>query len=176
MVRGDLLMGRRTILKATGVTMTGTAVAGCSSGAQTGNGDGNSGGTPTENDDADGGSDGGSGSESFGGWMDDVKNYDSVADATEQSEVTVQVGTEGNGGNFAFDPAAIRISTGTTVVWEWTGEGGSHNVKADDGSFESELTDEAGHTFEHAFDSEGTYKYICVPHEAMGMKGIIVIE
>jgi halocyanin-like protein len=175
MVRDELLVGRRTVLRATGATMAGTAIAGCSSGAQAGNGDGSGGETPTENDD-DGGSDGGSGSESFGGWMADVGNYDGVVNATEQGDVTVRVGTEGNGGYFAFDPAAVRIPTGTTVVWEWTGEGGSHNVEADDGSFESELTDEAGHTFEHAFDGEGTYRYSCVPHEAMGMKGVVVVE
>jgi plastocyanin len=52
------------------------------------------------------------------------RSYDgSVADMTEQSEVTVETGAEGNGGNFAFEPAAIRIDTGTTVVWKWTGQG-----------------------------------------------------
>lgn len=38
-----------------------------------------------------------------------------------------------------------------------------------------EPTDEAGHTFEHTFDSPGVYKYYCTPYEAMGMKGAIFV-
>jgi len=60
--------------------------------------------------------------------------------------VTVEVGTEANGGNFGFGPAAVRVDPGTTVTWEWVA--GSHNVEAEDGSFESELTDETGFTFD----------------------------
>ncbi|MFW5949042.1 MAG: plastocyanin/azurin family copper-binding protein [Halolamina sp.] len=44
------------------------------------------------------------------------------------------------------------------------------------GSFASELTDEAGHTFSHTVDGAGTTKYSCTPHEVMGMKGEVVVE
>jgi halocyanin-like protein len=111
----------------------------------------------------------------FGGWFDDVSNYDGVVDRRGEDEVTVMVAAEGNGGNFAFGPAAVRIDPGTTVVWEWTGEGGSHSVTAEDGAFESELTDEAGHTFEHTFEEAAVYRYLCRPHEALGMKGAVVV-
>ena len=114
---------------------------------------------------------------SFGGWMGDVDNYDgSVTDATGQDEVTVEVGTQGNGGAFAFGPPAVRVDPGTTVVFEWTGEGGQHNVVAEEGAdFESELTSEGGFTFEQTFDSEGVVKYYCNPHRALGMKGVVVV-
>jgi len=113
---------------------------------------------------------------SFGGWMSDVGNYSEVADATGQDEVTVSVGAEGNGGAFAFDPPAVQVDPGTTVVWEWTGEGGQHNVVAEEGGdFESELTAEAGFTFEQTFDSEGVVKYYCQPHRGLGMKGVVVV-
>jgi nitrite reductase (NO-forming) len=113
---------------------------------------------------------------SFDGWMADVDNYDGVVDATGTDRVTVSVGAPGNGGAFGFDPAAVEISTGTTVVWEWTGEGGMHDVSHDGGTFASELTDEAGHTFEHPFDDTGTFKYACTPHEPLGMKGVVVVS
>ncbi|MCD2201091.1 halocyanin domain-containing protein [Halobacterium sp. KA-6] len=87
----------------------------------------------------------------------------------------VAVGAGGNGGQFAFDPPAIEVSTGTTVVWEWTGEGGYHNVAHTGDAFESDLTQESGYTFEHTFDTEGQYKYVCTPHETLGMKGIVVV-
>ena len=67
------------------------------------------------------------------------------------------------------------MDNGATVVWEWSGEGGSHNVVADDGSFESELTGEAGFTFEQTFEEDGIYNYFCEPHEAAGMLGSVVV-
>jgi halocyanin-like protein len=108
--------------------------------------------------------------------MSDVGNYEGVVDATGQSEVTVTVGASGNGGNFAFGPAAVQVDPGTTVTWEWNGEGGQHNVVAEEGGdFESELTAEAGITFEQTFESEGVVKYYCTPHRALGMKGVVVV-
>ncbi|NEU58176.1 halocyanin domain-containing protein [Halorussus sp. MSC15.2] len=112
---------------------------------------------------------------SFDGWFENVSNYDGVVDETGKSEVTVEVGAKGNDGSFAFGPAAVRVDPGTKVVWKWTGNGGSHNVVAEDGSFESKMTDKQGHTFSQTFDSKGVVKYACVPHKAMGMKGAVVV-
>nr|WP_321112662.1 halocyanin domain-containing protein [Halorussus salinisoli] len=108
-------------------------------------------------------------------WFDGVSNYDGVVDETGQPEVTIEVGAKGNNGAFAFGPAAVRVDPGTTVVWEWTGEGGSHNVAAEDGSFESEMVGEQGHTFEQTFEENGVVKYACTPHKPMGMKGALVV-
>jgi halocyanin-like protein len=113
---------------------------------------------------------------SFGGWMSDVGNYSEVVDETGSDEVTITVGAQGNGGNFAFGPAAVQVDPGTKIVWEWNGEGGQHNVVAEEGGdFESELTAEAGFTFEQTFDSEGVIKYYCQPHRALGMKAVVVV-
>ncbi|MFD1600040.1 halocyanin domain-containing protein [Halobellus rarus] len=108
-------------------------------------------------------------------WLEGVSNYDGVVDRTGSDAVTVEVGVEANQGAFGFGPAAIRISPGTTVTWEWTGKGSSHNVVDTEGDFESDLVESAGHTFERTFESEGTYTYSCVPHETLGMKGAIVV-
>ena len=113
---------------------------------------------------------------SFDGWMSDVGNYSEVVDKTGQSEVAITVGAQGNGGNFAFGPAAVQVDPGTKIIWEWNGEGGQHNVVAEEGGeFESELVAEAGFTFEQTFDSEGVIKYFCQPHRALGMKGVVVV-
>jgi halocyanin-like protein len=108
-------------------------------------------------------------------WLGDVGNFDGVADRTGQDEVTVEVGVQGNGGAFGFGPAAVRVDPGTTVIWEWTGEGTPHNVVAEGGSFESELISEAGATFEQTFESEGVTRYACTPHKPMGMKGAVIV-
>jgi len=126
---------------------------------------------------ADGSNSGGDGAGDLDGWFGDVDNYDgTVVDTTGRGEVAVTVGAEGNGGAFAFDPPAVRVAVGTTVVWEWTGDGGQHNVVDEDGGFESDLTAEEGHTFERTFEEPGTYRYACTPHRGVGMKGAIVVE
>jgi halocyanin-like protein len=109
------------------------------------------------------------------GFFSNTGNAGEVTDKTGQDEVTVEVGTDGNGSAFGFGPAVVRVDPGTNVVWEWTGKGGQHNVVADDGSFESEYYSSSGDTFEHAFESAGVTKYYCAPHEMMGMKGAVVV-
>jgi len=156
---------RRDVLRATGTAALAVGLAGC----------GGSGG-----DGGDGG-DGGSGPEyldeepDYGDWFEDVSNYDGrTLDLTGESEVTVEVGAGEQG--LLFDPPAVAVDSGTTVVWEWTGQGGQHNVADDDGDFESEITGEEGFTFEHEFGSEGVHLYVCSPHRSVGMKGAVTVQ
>jgi len=110
----------------------------------------------------------------FGGWLDGVDG--GFLDARGESEVTVLVGTDGNSGSFAFDPAGLWIDPGTTVTWEWTGNGGGHNVNAQSGgSFLSDTVAEAGYTFSHTFEEGGIATYQCDPHASLGMKGAIAV-
>ncbi|ELZ53346.1 MULTISPECIES: halocyanin domain-containing protein [Halorubrum] len=97
---------------------------------------------------------------------------DDPVDRTGESTVEVAVGADGG---FSYAPAHVRIDAGTTVRWEWTGNGGGHNVYAVDGSFESALVAEEGHTYERAFDASGTYEYVCTPHQTRGMRGSVEV-
>lgn len=166
---------RRTFTKgiATASLLGTVSLAGCSGGGGgTGGGSGGEGG-----DGSDGGDDSGGGSKpSFDGWLSEVSNYDGVEDRTDTDTTTVKVGTQANGGAYGYGPAALKVSKGTTVKFEWTGQGAQHNVVDQDGAFESDLYQKAGVHFEHTFSSTGTYKYFCQPHEALGMKGVIVVE
>ncbi len=109
-------------------------------------------------------------------YLSDTSNYDSFHDLTGRSAVTVEVGVEGNGDFWAFGPAAVRINTGTTVTWDWTGQGGAHSVVDEDDEFESDLKSESGETFDFTFDGTGVTRYYCGPHKSAGMKGAIVVE
>jgi halocyanin-like protein len=174
-------LDRRTFVRGVGAVTVAGAIAGCSGGG----GDNGGGGG---DDDGNGGSDdtttegnGGGGGSVPSAVSDYLSNDDSfggsVVDETGSDSVTVAVGAEGNGGGFAFDPSAIRVSSGTTITWEWTGEGGQHNVVAEEGGdFESDLTAEEGFTFEHTFESTGTVLYYCSPHKSLGMKGAVIVE
>jgi plastocyanin len=98
----------------------------------------------------------------------------------------------------AFEPAELTVSVGDTVAWEWAA-GEAHNVVAyqdgipDDatywasGGFESEEAArtgwengegavQSGQAYVHTFETAGEHAYFCVPHEAAGMEGTIVVE
>ncbi|WP_135303764.1 halocyanin domain-containing protein [Haloarcula amylovorans] len=112
-------------------------------------------------------------------YLSDTENFDgNLTVKTSSDAVTVQVGVEGNNGTNAYDPPAIKITTGTAVTWEWTDNGGTHNVVSEgDGPLDSgSAVAEAGTTYEHTFEDSGTYLYYCVPHKSLGMKGAVVVE
>ena len=146
---------RRGLLRTAGLAAAGglSALAGCTSDAQT--------------DDS---------TERFDGYLANVDNTETVRDRTDAASVSVTVGAQGNGGNLADAPAAVRAAAGTAVTWEWTGEGGRHNVVHEGDAFESALVTDAGHTFTHTFETAETFKYYCTPHKGLGMKGVVVVE
>ncbi len=115
-------------------------------------------------------------------WLEPVDNFggpDEIKNFSGQNDVVVKVGV-GNGpnGNVGFGPPAIKVDPGTTITWEWTGEGGEHSVTegwvneiSNSGSvpddnpitgyapigspeFESKLTAEPGFTFSWTYDSD----------------------
>ena len=121
----------------------------------------------------------------FEGWFTDeapggaTDNYDGeVVDRTGEDEITVTVGADGNGGTFAFEPAAVRISPGTTVTFEWVSA--THNVlvesQPEDAGWEGhEPIENTGFSFSATLDTRGVYKYYCEPHLSVGMKAAIVV-
>ena len=124
-----------------------------------------------------GGEGGGGGPPDYGSWFNGVSNFDETVDETGNSEVTVEVGVNNGGQAYGFGPAAVHVDNGTTVQFEWTGEGGTHNVVSDgDGPLDSgSAVDAEGVQYEHTFEEDGIYKYYCVPHKSLGMKGAIVV-
>ncbi|MFT4922319.1 MAG: plastocyanin [Haloarculaceae archaeon] len=145
-------MERRSFLRGTGAVVTGatTMLAGCT---------------------GDGGDGGGGGQSS--------------PPATESN--TIQMVTEG--GQYYFDPIGLAVEPGETVTWVI--ENGSHSTTAykegnsvakttriPDGStaWNSETLSETGASFNHTFETEGTYDYFCIPHKSLGMVGRIVVS
>jgi halocyanin-like protein len=112
----------------------------------------------------------------WGGWLDGIDG--GFKDARGQKEVTVKVGAQGNGGAFAFEPAGLWVDTGTTVKWEWTGQGGGHNVVAESGpaSLDSgSAVSSSGVHYEHTFEKGGITTYYCDPHRSLDMKGAVAV-
>ncbi|EMA61964.1 halocyanin domain-containing protein [Halorubrum lipolyticum] len=101
-------------------------------------------------------------------------------DARGESEVTVEVGAGDQG--LAFNPTLLWVDTGTTVTFEWTGNGGAHNVQTveDGGPAALDSGDpigEEGETYEYetSEDDVGITHYHCVPHTTTGMHGGLAV-
>ncbi|MFB6296216.1 MAG: plastocyanin/azurin family copper-binding protein [Halobacteriales archaeon] len=97
-----------------------------------------------------------------------------------------------------FDPDELTIAPGDTVKWVNVGSIG-HSVTAYEesipeggeyfasGGFDSEQAARddwngaqegnvpGGESYTHTFQTEGTYKYFCIPHEGAQMKGTIKV-
>ena len=88
-----------------------------------------------------------------------------------------------------FIPETLTIKAGDTVKWT-NPHNISHTVTFDPSKaataanaalppgvapFDSGSVEEEG-TFSHTFTEKGTYKYVCVYHEAMGMVGTVVVS
>ncbi len=164
-------LSRRRYVVGTGAALTTGLLAGCSGGGDGGDGNGGDGSAGEPADDV---------PSEIDDYLteNEARLYEgTIADYTGEDEVVVDVGAGEVG--FAFDPAAIRISSSTTVVWEWTGEGGAHNVASAEGSesdFESgDAVAEEGTTFEQSFDDTGIQLYYCTPHQSNGMHGAIEV-
>lgn len=111
-------------------------------------------------------------------WLAGTNGYDgTIVDQMDTDLVEITTGAQGNGGHFAFDPHAVKVSAGTTIRWSWSGNGGAHNIvfEETDTSRETIYT-EAGIHFEETFTETGVYKYSCAPHHDLGERGAIVVE
>jgi len=73
--------------------------------------------------------------------------------------------------NFAFTPATITISAGTSVKWV-NHDDIPHNVVADDKSFKSKVLD-TDEQFTYTFSKPGTYTYFCSIHPKMTGKVVV---
>ena len=150
---------RRRYVASIGAAAVGVALAGC--GGDGGGGDGGDG----------GGGDGGSG-----------------GPTVEMTD------------NLVFDPDSITVSVGDTVTWENVGSVG-HSVTAYEdqipdgaayfasGGFDSEQAARdaysvgdpdsgnvpGGESYQHTFETAGTYEYFCIPHES-SMVGTVEVQ
>ncbi len=76
----------------------------------------------------------------------------------------------------SFSDADVTIDAGTTIRWR-NEDNALHTVTPDGHSAWSSVTlDAQGETFEHTFNTPGTYNYYCNPHRSQGMTGVIRVQ
>lgn len=88
-----------------------------------------------------------------------------------------------------FDPGTVTIQSGETVTWRNSSQvahtvtadpdlaGDPSNVQLPEGAQTFDSGNIApGDSYSRTFDVPGTYEYICIPHEAQGMTGTLVVK
>ena len=86
-----------------------------------------------------------------------------VAAAASPTTVTID--------NFAFAPATLTVTAGTTVTWK-NEDDSPHRIGDKNGTFKSAALD-TDDTFSHTFAKPGEYPYICTIHPYMVGKIIV---
>ncbi|MGH8272634.1 MAG: cupredoxin domain-containing protein [Gammaproteobacteria bacterium] len=109
-----------------------------------------------------------------------------TAPTTTAATTTATVGMTNT---LKFTPQTITVHVGDTVVWK-NGSDLTHTVtdvpklasKAGDAtlpkgakSFNSGYIN-PGKSYSHTFTVPGTYHYFCIPHEALGMTGVVIVK
>lgn len=89
----------------------------------------------------------------------------------------------GPGGDPSFEPDTVTVPPGTTIAWTW--ESNNHNIVVESQPEETgwegtsgppSKTYDTGHTYQHAFETVGTYEYFCEPHKQLGMVGTVEVK
>ena len=79
--------------------------------------------------------------------------------------------------NLQFSPSEVTITEGQSVRFFWSGELLEHNAVSTDGIFDSG-SPSRNVDFRFVFDygTNGTYDFVCEPHELVGMIGTVTVE
>lgn len=117
------------------------------------------------------------------GHSDEEHGHGSIGDPTGTADVAVNTTEDGEA---HFNPHVTRVEERGTVTWVL--ESGSHTATAyhpgndeprlvpeETDAWDSGLLADEGETFEHTFGAPGVYHYYCVPHEAGGMIGSVIV-
>jgi plastocyanin len=80
-----------------------------------------------------------------------------------------------NAVDYAFQPPELQVAPGDTVTWNFVN--GGHTATSTRGQAErwDSGSAAAGQRYPHTFETPGRYQYICVPHEAFDMKGVVTV-
>ena len=79
--------------------------------------------------------------------------------------------------NLRFSPSEISIMEGDTVRFFWQGQLLAHNAVERNGVFDSGEPERAvDYSFKFEIGMNGTYEFVCEPHESANMIGEIIVN
>ena len=99
---------------------------------------------------------------------------DLMANEQESNEPTI-ISVDST--NLRFSPSSVTITEGDTVRFFWSGQALPHNAVERNGVFDSgEPARAVDYSFTFERGMNGTYEFVCEPHESVGMVGQITVE
>jgi plastocyanin len=110
-----------------------------------------------------------------------------AAETAPESIAVIRLQSDTLGTDVGFEPIGLYVAPGTTVRWvleanvhtvtAYHPRNGNHSLRIPPAAqpFDSGFLVNPGATFEQRFTVAGVYDYFCLPHEAAGMVGRIVV-
>jgi len=106
-------------------------------------------------------------------WLALLLALPSVAAVNEENTTIITVDST----NLRFSPSEVTIEEGQTIRFFWSGQALPHNAVEQNEVFDS---GEPARNVDYAFTFErgmnGTFTFVCEPHEAFGMVGTITVS
>lgn len=106
-----------------------------------------------------------------------------VPAAAGAAEYKVRMKFNEETGAVYYEPKVLKIKSGDTVTWIQEDEVNPHNVVSyPDGIpksadlFQGPMMEKKGENWSRKFTKSGTYRYHCHPHEAVGMKAVVIVD
>ena len=107
---------------------------------------------------------------------DEESKFLSSVNILNESEGEIVVVTV-DGTNLRFTPDTITLKEGDSVHFFWSDELLAHNAVEENGLFDSgDTSRNVDYTYTFKIGENGTYQYVCEPHESLGMVGTIIVE
>jgi plastocyanin len=96
-----------------------------------------------------------------------------VQNATLSEEVVISVDST----NLRFSPSEVTITEGDTVRFFWQGQLLAHNAVEINEVFDSgDPERDVDYSFKFEIGMNGTYDFVCEPHESANMVGKIIVN
>ena len=90
--------------------------------------------------------------------------------------VDVNMEDPGKSGEYVYDPSEFTFERGEQVTLVMTSEGEFHTFTVPDLEIDVHVDAWKSKALTYTFDMPGTYELVCIPHETLGMTGVITVR
>ncbi len=90
--------------------------------------------------------------------------------------VDVNMEDPGGSGEYVYDPAEFTFERGEQVTLVMTSEGEFHTFTVPDLDIDVHVDAWKTKALTFTFDKPGTFELVCIPHETLGMTGVITVR
>ena len=90
--------------------------------------------------------------------------------------VDVNMEDPGGSGEYVYDPAEFTFERGEQVTLVMTSEGEFHTFTVPDLDIDVHVDAWKTKALTFTFDTPGTFELVCIPHETLGMTGVVTVR